>query len=116
MASMPLRRTDPISARFLSLLTPRPSACTLLISLLVLSAVAGARASEPPDNVAAAVADAERQCKDLDGTPNSNAVLSMRDVNADGGEDWIADYAKLNCEGGLNPMCNADGCLLQIYL
>ena len=43
-------------------------------------------------------------------------VLSVLDVNGDGGEDWIADYAKFTCEGDINPMCDEDGCTLQIYL
>ena len=43
-------------------------------------------------------------------------MLSVEDVNGDGGEDWIVDYAKLKCEGGINRMCSADGCTLQIFL
>ena len=46
-----------------------------------------------------------QSCKDLDGTPNADAVLSVDDLNGDGGEDWIADYAKLKCDGGINQMC-----------
>jgi hypothetical protein len=94
----------------------RPPASALLVSLIVLSALAPARAAEPPENVLDAVADAERQCRVLDGKPNSDAVLGVLDVNGDGGEDWIADYAKFTCEGDINPMCDEDGCTLQIYL
>ena len=87
-----------------------------LAALLVLSGVVVARTAEPPDNVVAAVADAVQQCKDAEGTPNADAVLSVDDVNGDGGEDWIVDYAKLTCDGGINPMCGSGGCTLQIYL
>ena len=73
------------------------------------------RAAEPPDNVAEAIAEAARACKDMDGTPNTDAVLRVEDLNGDGGEDWIADYAKLKCEGGINPLCGSAGCTLQIY-
>jgi hypothetical protein len=114
---MPLRKTD-FSAHF-SVATQHPDATTataLLVSLFVLSAVASAFAAEPPENVLDAVADAERQCRVLGGKPNSDAVLSVRDVNGDGGEDWIPDYAKFTCEGDINPMCDEDGCTLQIYL
>jgi hypothetical protein len=90
---------------------------SLLLAALTVSSAAGPiRAAEPPDNVVAAVADVERECRDMDGKPDSDAVLSVKDVNGDGGEDWVADYAKLKCEGGINPMCGADGCALQIYL
>ena len=77
--------------------------------------LATAEAAEPPDNIAEAIAEAARACKDMDGTPNTDAVLSVEDVNGDGGEDWIADYAKMKCEGGINPLCSNAGCTLQIY-
>lgn len=72
-------------------------------------------AAEPPDNVAEAVAEAARACKNSNGTPNTDAVLKVEDLNGDGGEDWIADYSKLKCEGGVNPVCGTAGCTLQIY-
>ena len=78
--------------------------------------IAAAYAAAPPDNVQAAIDEAVQACKDLDGTPNAEAVLSTKDVNGDGGEDWIADYSKLTCKGGINQMCDVDGCTLQIYL
>jgi hypothetical protein len=78
--------------------------------------VALAHAAEPPDNVEAEVNDAVQSCKDLEGTPNADAVLKVEDVNGDGGEDWIADYSKLKCDGGINQMCEDDGCTLQIFL
>lgn len=94
----------------------RTFASAPLAPLLVLSAMVWAHAAEPPENVLAAVAGAERQCRDLDGTPDSNAVLGVNDVNGDGGEDWIVDFAKFECKDGINPMCGSGGCGLQIYL
>jgi hypothetical protein len=79
-------------------------------------ALAPVHAAEPPDNVAAAIVEAAQACKNLDGTPNTDAVLSVEDLNGDGGEDWLADYAKLKCVGGINPLCGNGGCTLQIYL
>ena len=89
-----------------------------LLVLLAVAACIGARpvsAAEPPDNVAAAVAQAAQACKDMDGQPNTDAVLTVEDLNGDGGEDWIADYGKLKCEGGVNPLCGTGGCSIQIY-
>jgi hypothetical protein len=78
-------------------------------------ALTPARAAQPPDNVAGALAEAARACKDMNGTPNTDAVLHVEDLNGDGGEDWIADYSKLKCEGGINPLCGDAGCTIQIY-
>jgi hypothetical protein len=94
-------------AHRLKVLAPLLVACGL---------VAAAHAARAPDNVEAEVAGAVQSCKDLDGTPNADAVLSTKDVNGDGGEDWIADYSKLGCKGGINQMCDDDGCVLQIFL
>jgi hypothetical protein len=74
-----------------------------------------ARAAEPPDNVAQAITDAMQSCKDEAGKPNADAVLSTKDLNTDGGEDWIADYKKFKCDGVPNPLCTAAGCTLQLY-
>jgi hypothetical protein len=93
-----------------------PAALKALTALLMLGSIVSAHAAEAPDNVEAEIADAVQSCKDLEGTPNADAVLNVEDVNGDGGEDWIADYAKLKCEGGINQMCNVDGCTLQIFL
>jgi hypothetical protein len=72
-------------------------------------------AAEPPDNVAEALAEAAQACRDTHGIPNTDAVLKVEDLNGDGGEDWIADYSKLKCEGGINPLCGSAGCTLQLY-
>ena len=88
---------------------------SIAVLLALSAALAPARAAEPPDNVSEAIDDAERGCKDSNGTPNADAVLKVDDLNGDGGEDWIADYAKLKCEGGINPLCGTAGCALQIY-
>jgi hypothetical protein len=79
-------------------------------------ALAPVRAAEPPDNVAEAITAAEQACRDMNGKPNADAVLTVDDLNGDGGEDWLADYAKLKCEGGINPLCGSGGCTIQIYL
>jgi hypothetical protein len=72
-------------------------------------------AADPPDNVAAALEEATAACKHMNGVPNTEAVLKAEDLNGDGGEDWIADYSKLTCDGGTNPLCSSAGCTLQLY-
>jgi hypothetical protein len=92
------------------------SALKIFAALATAGGLAATYVTEAPDNVAAEVAEAVQSCKDLEGAPNADAVLSVADVNGDGGEDWIADYSKLGCTGGINQMCDDDGCVLQIYL
>jgi hypothetical protein len=87
-------------------------ACAAFALLLALGA---ARAAEPPDNIAEVVKEAEQACRHMNGIPNSEAILSVEDLNIDGGEDWIVDFAKLKCEGGINPLCGGGGCTMQIY-
>jgi hypothetical protein len=87
----------------------------LLAALPILAILGHAEAATPPDNVAAAVAEAEQACKQLTGMPNTEAVLTVEDLNGDGGEDWIVDFAKMKCDGGSNPLCGGGGCTLQIY-
>jgi hypothetical protein len=99
-------------------LTPRSLSLSRRLALLFAVACLGtylARAAEPPDNVAQAVTDAGQACKDSDGKPNGDAVLSTKDLNGDGGEDWIADYKKFKCDGAPNPLCTSSGCTLQLY-
>jgi hypothetical protein len=95
---------------------PAPGLKILASFLLACGAAAVAEAAHAPDNVEREVAGAVQACKDLEGTPNADAVLTVKDVNGDGGEDWIADYAKLKCGGGINQMCDDEGCVLQIFL
>ena len=86
------------------------------MSVAVLFLAMPVRAAEPPDNVAEAIIAAEQACRDMNGKPNAEAVLKVDDFNGDGGEDWLADYSKLECDGGINPLCGSAGCTLQIYL
>jgi hypothetical protein len=76
---------------------------------------ASAKGAEPPENIAEAVSEAARACKHTKGTPNTDAVLSAKDLNGNGGEDWIADFGKMTCDGGTNPLCGDAGCTIRIY-
>ena len=99
-------------------MTPRLTSLSPRLALLIVAACLGASvayAAEPPDNVAQAVTDAAQACKDMGGTPNTDKVLSVSDLNGDGGEDWIADFGKMQCKGDLNPLCGNGGCTVQIY-
>jgi hypothetical protein len=86
-----------------------------LAALTLLASQALVRAAVPPDNIAEVVAEAAQACRDFNGEPNTDAVLSVDDFNGDGGEDWVVDFAKLKCEGGENPLCGSGGCTIQIY-
>jgi hypothetical protein len=86
-----------------------------LAPLVLMLVTAPATAATPPDNIAEVLTEAEHACRHMQGIPNTEAVLSAGDLNADGGEDWIVDFAKLKCEGGVNPLCAGGGCTIQIY-
>jgi hypothetical protein len=88
----------------------------LLIVCAVGSAILPARAAMEPDNVAAQVEDAAKTCRDMGGKPDTDAMLSVADVNGDGVEDWVVDYSRLRCAGTPNPFCGSGGCSLQIFL
>jgi hypothetical protein len=76
---------------------------------------APARAAEPPDDIAETLDEAARACKFVGGKPGTAAILKGDDLNGDGSNDWIADFAKLKCEGAPNPLCNVNGCTLHLY-
>ena len=75
-----------------------------------------AYAAMEPDNVIEVVSQAAAECRSMGGRPNTEAMLSVDDLNGDGGEDWIIDFSKLRCAGSPNPFCGSGGCSLQIFL
>ena len=87
-----------------------------LAHVAVLAAgLAPAHGETPPENIAEVMAEAAQICRAVGGKPDTAAVLSAQDLNGDGRPDWIADFAKLSCEGANNPTCNPNGCTLQLY-
>lgn len=74
-----------------------------------------AHAEAPPEEIAEIIAEAAQICRDVGGKPETAAVLRGDDLNGDGSADWIADFAKLKCDGADNPACNPSGCMLQLY-
>jgi len=74
-----------------------------------------AHAEDPPEEIAETIAEAAEVCRAQGGKPETTAALRGDDLNGDGGSDWIADYAKIKCEGSANPACNPNGCMLQLY-
>jgi len=69
----------------------------------------------PPDEVREIIAEAAERCQAEGGKPDTTAVLRKDDLNGDGNNDLIVDFAKLKCDGADNPACNLDGCMLQLY-
>ncbi len=96
----------------------------MITKLLALLALAGSvlfaanvsYAAMEPDNVAAVVSRAAAECRSMGGQPNADAVLTVDDLNSDGGEDWIVDFSKFGCSGSTNPFCGSAGCSLHIFL
>lgn len=79
-------------------------------------ATAPAWAAMEPEVVAGEVRDAAKTCRDMGGRPDTAAMLEVQDLDGDGGEDWIVDYAKMRCAGIPNPFCGSGGCSLTIYV
>jgi len=77
--------------------------------------LAPAHGEAPPEDIAEIIAEAAQVCRASGGKPDTTAILSGDDLNGDGKSDWIADFARLKCEGAGNPTCNANGCTLQLY-
>ena len=93
------------------LFTVSAALCVCLVQL----GASVAHAEEPPEEIAETIAEAAQVCRDQGGKSSTADVLRNDDLNGDGQGDWIADYAKLQCEGSANPACNPNGCLLQLY-
>jgi hypothetical protein len=96
------------------LILPRVPFFGVALTGLVLG-LAPALAEAPPEDIAETIAEAAQICRAGGGKPETTAVLRGDDLNGDGRADWIADFAKLKCEGGANPACNPNGCMLQLY-
>jgi hypothetical protein len=78
-----------------------------------------ALSAQEPEVVAKEVREAEEQCRADGGRPLKRAdFLRVRDLNGDGGEDWVVDFAKFECAGTVppQPFCGSGGCSLSIYL
>ncbi len=89
---------------------------TWLAPLLALALTAlPALAAIPPAEVEAEVARAAEACRAMGGRPGTAAMLAVDDLNGDGGEDWVLDFAKMDCAGAPHPFCGSGGCSLQIY-
>jgi hypothetical protein len=71
--------------------------------------------SKPPEEIPETIAEAAQRCQAEGGKADTTAVLRKDDLNGDGNNDLIVDFAKLKCDGADNPACNPDGCMLQLY-
>jgi hypothetical protein len=85
------------------------------LTVAVSLGLAPAHSEDAPEDIAEIIAEAAQVCRAAGGKPDTAAILRGDDLNGDGGSDWIADFAKLTCEGADNPACNANGCTLQLY-
>ena len=78
--------------------------------------LAPAHAEDTPEDIAEIIAEAAKICRSSGGSPDTAPILRGDDLNGDGKNDWIVDFAKFKCEGAANPTCNPNGCTLQLYL
>lgn len=83
--------------------------------MLDAAGAAPARAEAAPEDIAEIIAEAAQVCRASGGKADTAAILRSDDLNGDGSADWIADFAKLQCDGAPNPACNDAGCMLQLY-
>jgi hypothetical protein len=90
----------------------------LVSSLIVAlcSACLTAAAADFPDVVRKAVDEAAKECRESGGKPGTEAMATVADLDGNGGEDWVLDYAKMQCDGTPPPFCGSAGCTLQIFL
>lgn len=88
---------------------------TVVVCLTMVSGLTPVHAKEPPEPLTETIAEAAQICRDSGGKPDTAAILRSEDLNSDSKNDWIADFAKLECDGGANPACNPNGCMLQLY-
>jgi hypothetical protein len=96
---------------------PMQSRFLVALAALLLAGATSARAAEPPAVVADAIEDARKQCLGDRGKPGpNNGMVSVADLDGDGREDWILDYAKFDCKGQAPLFCGSGGCLLQIFM
>ena len=87
--------------------------------VLLIAGFAPAWAAEQPDAVRKVIQEAERQCRSDGGRPHQGPkFLRVEDLNRDGGEDWILDYAHFECRGAISPqpLCGSGGCSLTIFV
>jgi hypothetical protein len=87
--------------------------------VVVVATAVPACAAEQPDAVRKVIQEAERQCRSDGGRPHQGPKFArVEDLNRDGGEDWILDYAHFECRGAIPPLplCGSGGCTLTIFL
>ena len=98
-----------------SRVSPFGIAAFACLALIVSFGLDPAHGEETPEDIAELIAEAAQVCRAQGGRPDTAAILRSDDLNGDGSGDWIADFARLKCDGGANPACNKNGCMLHLY-
>jgi hypothetical protein len=83
--------------------------------MIAFAGFAPAHGEEQPEAIAEIIAEAAQVCRAQGGKADTAAILHGDDLNGDGSSDWMADFARLKCEGAANPACNDNGCMLHLY-
>jgi hypothetical protein len=92
-----------------------PALAALLGALLVTPPGAWAQSLQSlPSPVQAAVRESREACAPEKATLGKGFV-QRRDVNGDGAEDYVLDYAAFDCGGSSTYFCGSSGCLTQVF-
>jgi hypothetical protein len=90
----------------------RPASLVLVAVLL-----AGPAVAEPPPALIEATETAVAACTALGGTPKIVAGYEQsRDLNGDGVDDFVTDFARLECAGAWSAFCGPSGCPVTAWL
>jgi hypothetical protein len=74
-------------------------------------------AAEPPPELVEFTEEQTAFCRDLGGIPNILASYqTVRDLNADGRDDFLVNLANLECKGAWSAFCGSGGCPVNAWL
>jgi hypothetical protein len=92
-----------------------PAVAALLGALSITLPSAWAQSSPSlPAPVQAAVRESREACAP-DKATLGKGFVQRRDVNGDGVEDYVLDYAAFDCGGSSTYFCGSSGCLTQVF-
>ena len=87
-----------------------------LLALLLCLAPPAARALDLPAPLRKLTDEAFAECREAGGTPALLAdYVRTADLNGDGREDYLVDFAGLNCAGAESYFCGSAGCPVSVW-
>ena len=87
------------------------------IMAVALLAAHPAAAQEPPPALIEALEEASALCQAQGGAPTIlDAYKTEVDLNGDGRDDFVTDFARLECAGAWDALCGTSGCPVTAWL